>query len=137
VKRLILTLTLVLAIPLTAQDRFTSGELKGFTRSGTEWFIDRIPGPINVRSVRGTVTFQRQDDPLEDVLFEIRGSGNSGRIRSGTSDSAGRFKISRVPQGTYAFKATKGGFSSVTGTLIVSKRTDRAATIQIAMPIGN
>ena len=48
----------------------------------------------------------------------------------------GRFAISHVPEGTYTFKATKDGFQSVVGTLIVSKKADRQKTIRIEMTIG-
>ena len=82
------------------------------------------------------VVFSGKDEPLKDVLFEIRGPGNQERIRAAKTGSDGRFKIGRVPEGIYTFKATRDGFQSVVGTLIVSKRTDRRQTIKIEMPLG-
>jgi len=128
---------IAIAIPLSAQERFQSGEFKGFTISATEHQIVKLDKSINVRSVRGDILFATQNDTLADVLFEIRGPNESDRIRSATSGASGQFKIPHVPEGTYAFKATKDGFSSVVGTLIVSKQNARDARIKIEMPIGN
>ncbi|MCL6566971.1 MAG: carboxypeptidase-like regulatory domain-containing protein [Acidobacteriia bacterium] len=125
-----------IAVTCAAQERFQSGELKGFTKSPTEHIITRIDDPITVSSVRGLVVFSGKDEPLKDVLFEIRGPGNQERIRAAKTGSDGRFKIGRVPEGIYTFKATRDGFQSVVGTLIVSKRTDRRQTIKIEMPLG-
>ena len=65
-------------------------------------------------------------------FFEIRGPGTSERI----SGHDGRFNIAHVPEGTYSFKATKDGFQSVVGTLIVSKKVNRQKTIEIGLPLG-
>jgi len=92
--------------------------------------------PITVSAVRGTVVFKGDGGPLREVSFEIRGPGESERIRAAKSDSAGRFINSRVPEGTYTFKATKDGFQSVVGTLIVSKKADHQKTIRIEMQVG-
>jgi hypothetical protein len=129
--------TLAIAIPLSGQERFPSGEFKGFTISATEHQIVRVDKSINVRSVRGAILFVEQNDTLADVLFEIRGPNNSDRIRSATTGASGQFKIPHVPEGIYAFKATKDGFSSVVGTLVVSKHADRHTSSKIEMPIGN
>jgi hypothetical protein len=128
---------LSITLPLSAQDRFPSGEYKGFTQSPTEHVIITLPDSINVRSVRGQIFLRDTGDTLNEVLFEIRGPNISEKIRSATTVASGQFKISKVPGGIYTFKATKSGFQSVTGTLIVSKTADRHATIKIEMPIGS
>jgi hypothetical protein len=119
-----------------AQDRFQSGEFRGFTKSPTEHVISRLDEPITVFSVGGTVVFKGKDDALRQVIFEIRGPGSSERIRAVKSNDDGRFKIAHVPDGTYVFKATKAGFQSVVGTLIVSKKSEHHKIIKIEMPIG-
>jgi hypothetical protein len=119
-----------------AQDRFKSGEFKGFTKSPTEHIMSRIEEPVTVLAVRGTVVFKGKDDALKEVVFEIRGPGNSERIRATKSDGDGRVNIPHVPEGTYIFKATKDGFQSVVGTLIVSKKADHQKNIKIEMPLG-
>jgi hypothetical protein len=131
-----LLLVLGLTIPVLAQERYTSGEFKGFTKSPTEHVIVRLEQSINVHSVRGIIKSAGESNPLTDALLEIRGPNNSNQIRSATTDAAGQFKIPKVPEGTYTLKATKSGFQSVIGTLIVSKNADRHATIKIEMPIG-
>lgn len=125
-----------IAVACAAQERFQSGELKGFTKSPTEHIISRIDDPITVSSVRGSVVFSGKDEPLKGVVFEIRGPGDLERIRAAKTGSDGRFRIGRVPEGTYTFKATRDGFQSVVGILVVSKRADRRKTIKIEMPLG-
>jgi hypothetical protein len=120
-----------------AQERFPLGEYKGFPISSTEHEIVRLDKSINVRTVRGDILFAEQNEALADVLFEIRGPNHSERIRSATTSASGQFKIPHVPEGTYAFKATKDGFGSVVGTLIVSKHNERDARTKIELRIGN
>jgi hypothetical protein len=75
-------------------------------------------------------------EPLPDVLFEIQGPGADRKIRKGTTDPYGRFKIARVPVGRYKFKATLNGFQSVIGTLVISGKAKQADEIKLEMPVG-
>jgi hypothetical protein len=129
-------LALLLTLPCFAQDRFPSGELKGFKESSTEHIINYLDKPIIVSAVRGTVTLRGHEVGLEGVIFEIRGPGSSERIIAAKSDNKGHFEISHVREGAYTFKATKNGFQSVVGTLTVSKKADRQSTVTIEMPLG-
>jgi len=129
-------LTLGITTSCFAQERFQSGEFKGFTKSATEHIISRVDEPLTVPSVRGAILFKGKGEPVKDVVFEIRGPGNSERIRSSKSDAAGLFHISRVPEGIYIFKATKDGFQSVVGRVIVSGKADHQNGITIEMPVG-
>jgi len=113
-------------------------DLSGFTKSATEHEIVVIEQPFVVRSVRGLIGFKNHPgEPLPEVLFEMIGPDNSREVRHGTSDRNGNFKIGHVPQGSYKFKATRSGFSSVVGTVQVSKTADRVNQIRIDMSIGN
>jgi Carboxypeptidase regulatory-like domain len=109
-----------------------------FTRSPTENIINEIDQPFVVRSVTGKMTLEpdRPDEPLADVLFEIEGPGSERKIRHATTDARGRFKIGRVPQGTYKFKATRDGFQSVMGTVTISAKAPQDAAIRIVMQVG-
>ena len=111
-------------------------DLSDFTKSPTEHFIDEVYEPFHVESVAGVITIERSDQALPKALFEIEGPGSQRRIRHGVSDSRGTFKISHVPYGTYRFKATLNGFSSVIGTIVVSRDAARASRITIKMPVG-
>jgi hypothetical protein len=130
----LILLVLLAAGHCAAQDRYSSGDLKGFTRrSPSEHFIDRIKGPFIDSSVGGTIMFQSQDEALKGVLFEIRGPGDSEHIWFAKTDRLGRFKIRHVPEGTYAFKATFDSFSSMVGMIIVSETTDKKKQINFEM----
>src|SRR5215475_822794 len=121
---------------------FASAQEKGivgdFTKSPTEHIINQIEQPFTVRSVIGIVTRQTggPTEPLQNVLFEIQGPGSDRKIRRASSDENGRFKMGRVPSGTYKFKATLNGFQSVMGTIVVSKKASRFNEIKIGMAIG-
>lgn len=129
-----------------SHSRFTTehgGRFTGFCISSTEHLIVEVPEPIVVRSVKGTVVNQEGADPerfpsypLPEVLFEIRGPGKSERVRGATTDKKGRFRIKDVAEGEYAFKATLNAFQSVVGTIRVTRRAPRDATISIRMKFG-
>jgi hypothetical protein len=110
-----------------------TGELKDFTKPKTEHMIVEIGEPIEVRSIRGVI-FYGANDPVSGSLFEL--SDASGKIRSAKADKAGHFHIRGVAHGTYDFKATKDGFQSVIGKIVVSNRAQKANWIQIQMSLG-
>jgi hypothetical protein len=122
---------------VTAQDveRFTQGNLAGFTKSPTEHIIVEIREPFVVRSVRGTISFEGREDPLAQVLFEMRGLHDE-KVRAAVCDQSGRFRIHSVPAGTYQFKATRNGFQSVVGTIIVTKHAPKDSALKLTMRVG-
>jgi hypothetical protein len=107
-----------------------------FTRSPYEHIINEIDQPFLVRSVEGLITLPDGGGALTGVLFEIQGPGTDRQIRRCKSDEHGRFKIRRVPEGTYRFKATLSGFQSEMGTIIVSRKSAKTNEIKITMPVG-
>jgi len=118
----------------TAQEKASTGD---FTKSPTEHIINQMEQPSVVRSIQGIIIRKEGlREPLADVLFEIQGPGADKKIRKGTTDQQGRFKIARVPTGTYKFKATLNGFQSVMGTVIVSPKATPAGEIKVEMPVG-
>jgi len=127
-----LLLCLVFAVAPKAKAQSQIGD---FTRSPTEHIINEIDQPFVVRSAVGLITVQG-DGPLAGVLFEIQGPGNDRKMRRCKAGENGRFKMGHVPQGTYRFKATLGGFQSEMGTIIVSKKALKTNEIKIAMPVG-
>lgn len=115
--------------------RFTEGEFAGFTKSPTEHIIVRLDEPFTVRSVQGQIVSKTDNTKLSGAIFEVRVPG-SNKIIGCVADKRGRFKFPNLQPGTYVFKATKDGFQSVTGTIVVSKRSSRGASISIAMELG-
>jgi hypothetical protein len=119
------------------QDRYESGELKGFTLFPDEHIIDRLDDAITVREVRGTATIEMEpDSPMEGVLFELRGPGDSETIRSARTDSTGKFSLKHVRPGKYLFKASSQGYQSIVGILIVSARSGTEHSIALHMKPG-
>jgi hypothetical protein len=133
VKACSIFICLVFAVALVAKAQSQIGD---FTRSPTEHIINRIDQPFVVRSVAGLITLPFGDGPLTYVLFEIQGPNTDRKIRRCKTDGNGRFKIGRLPEGTYRFKATLGGFQSEMGTIIVSKKAAKTNEIKITMPVG-
>jgi hypothetical protein len=129
-------LILVISVgPLVkVQDKGPTGD---FSKSPTEHIIIRIEQPFGVRSVRGLINREQGNEgPLTGVLFEIQGPGDEVKIRQATTDEHGRFRMGRVPLGTYKFKATLSGFQSVIGTIVVSKDAPQKDEVKIHMRVG-
>ncbi|HXN98899.1 MAG TPA: carboxypeptidase-like regulatory domain-containing protein [Candidatus Acidoferrales bacterium] len=129
---------LVLAIsaaPLVKiQDKNLTGD---FSKSPTEHIIVRMEEPFVVRSINGLIIREQSNkEPLTGVLFEIQGPGDERTMRQATTDEHGRFKMGRVPLGTYKFKATFNGFQSVMGTIVVSKAAAQKDEVKIEMRVG-
>src|ERR1700735_2702154 len=104
---------LVLAIsaaPLVKiQDKNLTGD---FSKSPTEHIIVRMEEPFVVRSVNGLIIREQSNkELLTGVLFEIQGPGDERTMRQATTDEHGRFKMGRVPLGTYNLKPLSTGFS--------------------------
>jgi hypothetical protein len=134
--KLLAAVTVLWLIPappsLVAQEKAT---VRDFAKSPTEHIINRVDEPFVVHFVTGTISCQK-GEALPNVLFEIQGPGIDLKIRRGTTDANGRFKIGDLPAGSYKFKATRNGFQSVMGTITVSKKAPKAGEIKITMPIG-
>lgn len=134
-----LGLLLCLLLPLlicpcgSTQERFESGELKGFLKERPELQKIGIPDAFHVRAVKGVV-FYMEGMPLADVAFEIR--DGSGRVLTTKTDSAGNFEILGVPSGAYSFKVTKNGFHSTIGQVIVSRKASKGKQIRIQLAAG-
>jgi hypothetical protein len=133
--QLVFGVFLVCAPFVWAQDS-SFPDISDFTKSPTEHIINQVYEPFQVKSVRGTITFYGSDEGVPKVLFEIEGPGSQRTIRHGLTDSHGQFRISRVPQGRYRFKATLNAYQSVVGTIVVSKHAAKSAAIAVQMHVG-
>lgn len=110
--------------------------IKGFTELASEHITNEIRQPIVVRSVKGKITNEQGGWPEGiSVLFEIRRTGEAAEIIQAIGHGEGHIEIPGVPEGTYCFKATAGGWRSVMGIIKVDKRADPKKTILIVMDI--
>lgn len=103
------------------QERFKTGELKGFTKSPTEHIIERLEKIPTLRKVEGFVGSKELDQPLGGVLIEIRGPGETESFKTTKSNQQGRFRFGRMPDGVYTIKLTLNGFRSVVGDISVQR----------------
>lgn len=134
--RILFVLFLGALVVARGQERFETGELKGFTKSPTEHVIERLRGTPTIRSVEGTVLSEGLKKALEGVLVEIRGPGATEKIRSTLSNRQGRFRFARVPDGEYTIKVTRNGFRSVVGTVSVRRSAKESKPLRIDMLHG-
>lgn len=132
-KVVLLPLIQLFALNAGAQDRYVSGPYKGFVREKPELNKVELGEPIAVRTVAGVI-LSPDRGPLRGTLFEIR--DRSGKILSALSDDTGAFEIRHLRSGTYAFKATKNGFHSVVGTIVVSSKASPRNSIRIQVKVG-
>jgi hypothetical protein len=126
----------LVAVSCFGQERFETGDLKGFTKSPLETDIISLEKPFVVHSIEGYVLIESTDQRLLEVIFEVRGPGKSEKIRAATTDEKGRFRIKGAPEGTYKFKATKDGFQSVVGAIVVGAKVEEKEPIKIEMLLG-
>ncbi len=134
--RMGLTLFITAVFPFQGQERFTAGDLKGFTKSPTEHIIEKLEATPVMRIVEGTVGSKSLDKPLEGVLIEIRGPGATETLRSAVSDRRGRFRFRPLPDGEYKMKATLNGFRSVVGAVSVRRSAKEHKRLRIDMLHG-
>jgi len=73
-------------------------------------------------------------DPIPNALVEFRDA--EGQIIATKTDSRGRFQFHHLKAGTYKFKTTLSGFSSVSGTVVLDKTVKSLDVISVEMPVG-
>lgn len=117
----------------SAQERFDSGWLKGFTKSPTENIIVHLEKPFVVPAPKGDVV-DIHETAMHGVLVELEDS--AGRIRQARTDSTGRFTLHGLRKGHFRFKVTMDGFQSVVGEIIISKKAPRDDVIRVVMRPG-
>jgi hypothetical protein len=99
---------LVLTLAVTSSLSQEKSVIGDFTKSPTEHIIQQIEKPFEVKSIFGTIVESGGfHERMAAVLFEIQGPGSDRKIRSTRTDTKGRFKIGRTPEGVYRFKATE------------------------------
>ncbi|MFZ1033903.1 MAG: carboxypeptidase-like regulatory domain-containing protein, partial [Candidatus Acidiferrales bacterium] len=73
-------------------------------------------------------------DAIPNVHVEFRDT--EGKIIATKTDSRGRFQFRHLKEGTYMFKTTLSGFSSLIGTVVLDKRANSPNIIDLEMPVG-
>ena len=137
IKRVLVLLWLMSVTVAWGQDRYQSGELKGFTISREEHIINHLDDPLTVHEVKGTAFIAYDEKtPLEGVLFELRGPGDSETITSTKTGQDGTFVLKQIRPGKYLFKATSLGFQSLVGVVIVSPKAGRGQAILLRLKPG-
>jgi hypothetical protein len=113
-----------------------------------------IQNPFVVREIKGTI-YSAEQGPLQGAAFWIR--LENGVEEGATTDTDGSFKLvaphdplgallhprlhhiirdSAASTGTYRFKATKDGFHSTFGTVVVSQSAPKESLIEIQLQPG-
>jgi Carboxypeptidase regulatory-like domain len=128
----VVMLVVFAATSALAQQRFDSGPFKGFIKEEPPLNTKEIPHAFEVPVISGTLTFG--EHTLADAFFEIRDS--TGQVFTTKTDEQGVFSIANPKPGHYDFKATKNGFESVVGSVIVSSRAPRKNRIRVQLSLG-
>jgi hypothetical protein len=123
----------ILAISCFAEHRFQSGPYAGFTKLEPEQVIVELGKPLHVSQVSGVVLAANNHEPVRKALFELR-DDSTGRVKATKTDGEGRFRMKRIKDGKYTFKATRKGYQSVVGVLIVRAKGPQPESITIDMP---
>ena len=115
------------------QERFKSGDYKGLLSCTAFQYVE-LQDPISVREAKGIVSIPNDGEGIAGVIVELR--DGTGKIIATRTGSKGHFRIKHLRQGTYKFKTTLSGFSSVMGTIILNKHADQSRIVTIEMPLG-
>jgi len=110
-----------------------------------------IPTPFKVREMKGTI-YSTERKPLQGADFSIRLENGVELIAPTDSDGSFKFVFphdplggllhphlhriirgSAVRPGTYRFKATKDGFHSAVGTVVVSPDAPKESSIEVQL----
>ncbi len=103
-----------------------------------------IKEPFVVRSVQGTIKVEggwSESHRMKDFVssfsfsFKIYGPGNSNKVWEIQLDNDGRFKR-KVPKGKYKFEIKVSGWHDYVGTIIVTKKAKKKATIDIFLELN-
>lgn len=135
-------LSIILAVAMiigsvSAQERFSTGDLKGFTKAPSEGIVHISTAPICVQTLDGSVARSVGDrSPIADALVEFRGPRNRQNIRATRTDSRGHFTLPGAPAGTYKFKITALGFQSEVGTVTVTAKALPRSQLSVTMRPG-
>lgn len=124
---------LLLVSTCIAEHRFRSGPYAGFTKLPQEQVIVELPKPLHIREVSGTVLAAKGREPVRKALFELRDDA-TGKVKATKTDGEGRFQIKHIKDGKYTFKATRSGYQSVVGVLIVREKAPESQPVSIEMP---
>jgi hypothetical protein len=114
-------------------ERYKSGEYKGFMACSASTLV-MLQDPLKVRDAKGVVSIPNSKDPIPNVLVEFRNA--NGIIIATKTDSRGRFQFRHLKEGTYMFKITLSGFSSVVGTVVLDGAVNNPDVISLEMPLG-
>lgn len=128
-------IALLLAGLLYPQQRYSTGaseEIRGFTINADR--IRLLEEKYIVTAIRGKITFDDENGPpMEEALFEIRGPGDSQKIRSALTDDNGKFEIKNVPEGTYRFVVGKVGYTAYGGEIVLFKQVKKESKLHFSL----
>lgn len=115
-----------------AQQRYDSGPFKGFLKEEPTLNVKELPRSFEVRAIRGALIFG--EHALPEAFFEVRDA--NGHVFTAKTDEHGAFTFPDARAGRYDFKATKNGFESVVGTVIVSDSAPKKNRIRVQLSLG-
>jgi hypothetical protein len=115
---------------------YTQCEFETFNRPNEAYMTQYITDPFTVRRVQGCLTSQGGPWPEGvQVVFEIRAKGGDPRIYHAEADEKGDYRLPKLPEGEYCFRAMAVGWQTVCGVVIVSRKAPRKAQVSFEMPL--
>jgi hypothetical protein len=92
--------------------------------------------PIVRREFSGIVVGLHDGEPRDSSLVQIRGKGTKGLIKKVKTKASGAFRIPPLPPGQYFFVVVAPGFQSVSGCLVIDRRTTDRSALIFRLPLG-
>ena len=112
--------------------------LSDFSKTETEHVIEEITETFFVSNFRGAIAPRQGQWPRDHVvILEIRNLEERGtKARRVPVNENGTFSQPDVAQGTYCFKASAIGWSSVMGTIQVTREAGTDSLVEIRLPLA-
>ncbi len=80
--------------------------------------------PFRVTAVEGVAWECHGDRTVPDVLLEIWKPPDSSSVQSTRTNSKGKFVFEGLPEGEYRFKASRDGYHTFRGSIVLSDNAD-------------
>ncbi len=107
-----------------------------FTPLSSEHMVNEASVPIHVSKVQGTIASAARGGWPEGtkVLFELIDPASPRARWSTATNAQGAFKLSKVPEGAYCFRASALGWQSQVGSLVVARKAK--GSVRIVLELG-
>jgi hypothetical protein len=95
-----------------------------------------LDAPIVGRDFWGHVVGKHDDQPRASASVQLRGKGTNGKILTSKTGPSGVLRFDHLPTGVYFFVAVARGFQSVSGCVVIQRKSGKRPPVLLRLPLG-